>query len=125
MTRFDTRLTRVEGRLAAVLGLQERDPPVHRLPWDAIDEEPGEHRGGIWLPEKAPSPEAWAQRMRQRWPEFGGGSPSGVSGTLPQPPVERRPRHLDMSPEQAQAFAKLPVHERLTAVRRMQTKQGG
>jgi hypothetical protein len=39
-------------------------------------------------------------------------------------PVERRPQSLDVSPEQAVAFAKMSPAERLTAFRRMRQDQG-
>jgi hypothetical protein len=39
-------------------------------------------------------------------------------------PVERRPRPLDVRPEQAQAFAQMTPHERLTAFRQMQQEKG-
>jgi hypothetical protein len=92
----------------------------------------------------------WAQSLRATCPHFFPPpqtvQPSGVPAGVPEAvwrsmspsskltwarehgqapsPVERRPRTLDVSAEQAQAFAAMSPAQRLTAFRKMQQEQG-
>jgi hypothetical protein len=75
----------------------------------------------LWPTAPASTSQAPAGMPDEVWAKM---SPASRSGWWrehhPAPPVERRPRSLEVSAEQAQAFAAMPVHERLTAFRKMQ-----